>query len=289
MCIAMVLFTVNDTLVKLSAQSLPAPHIMGLRGIFVIAFMLGWLWLSGSLHELRRMREPLVLWRSGLEAFVAFTFITAVGHMPISTLSAIFLTTPLMTTAASVVLFREQVGWRRWLAILVGFVGMLLVVKPASGDFNIYALLGIASAAGSTARDLITRRIDPATPSVLLGFGAGASVAIAGGAMGLMLPFTMPPNLVIVMLMGAAIMTALGNYAIIIAFRDTDISFVSPFRYSLILWAILADVIIWRAVPDALAWGGIALIVGSGVYVAHRERLRLRAKARAEQALAETA
>ncbi len=278
MCLAMVLFTINDVVVKLTAQHLPAAHIMSLRGIFVVLFMLAWLHISGGWRQLRWMRDPLIVWRSLLEALIAYTFITAVRYMPISMLSAIFLTAPLMTTAASVILFKEEVGWRRWSAILLGFIGMVMVVKPGGDDFNIYALLGIVCAAASTARDLITRRMDPSAPSLVLGFGAGASVGLAGGVMGAVLPFVMPPLMILGMLVFAAIMTSLGNYFIIMAFRDTDISLVSPFRYSLILWAILADIVIWHVIPDAVAWAGITLIIASGVYVAYREKLKLAAQ-----------
>jgi drug/metabolite transporter (DMT)-like permease len=272
----MALFVGNDTFVKLAAAELPAGQIMALRGAFVVAIMLAAVFVAGYGRDLRRLREPAVLMRSALEAAVAFVFITALARMGLAELTAIFLTAPLIMTAASAIVLKEEVGWRRWAAVVVGFFGMVLIVRPSPAGIDWYAVLGVLSAAGAVARDLITRKVDPSTPSLVVSLATGASVAIAGLPLSLAAPWTAPATITWLYLIGAAAFVAVGNYTIIVAFRVGEVSAISPFRYTVMLWALIASVVVWGELPDAMAMIGITIIVASGLYVIHRERIRTR-------------
>lgn len=276
MSTTMALFIMNDTFVKLAAASLPVGQVMALRGMFVVAIVLSVVIALGHARDLARMRQPRVLFRSFLEAAVAYAFISALAHLGIAELTAIFLTAPLMMTAASAVILKEQVGWRRWLAVVAGFLGMLLVVKPSPEGLNAFALLGLLSAVGSVTRDLVTRGIDKATPTTIVSLATGAAVALAGFGIGTTETWAMPSASAWGYLFGAAVFVAAGNYGIILAFRIGEVSAISPFRYTIILWALLSGYLVWGDIPDGWSLLGIAIIVGSGLYIVHRERVRRR-------------
>jgi drug/metabolite transporter (DMT)-like permease len=276
MCLAMATFILNDALVKLASTELAAGQIMALRGVFVVAIILAAVAIAGQLGELKRMRHPLVLARSALEAMVAFVFITALARMGIAELTAIFLASPLMLTAASAVILKEEVGWRRWTAVGVGFFGMLLVVRPSPAGVDWVALLGLLAAAGAVARDLVTSRIPPGTSSLTIAVGSAASVALLGGTLVPPTAWTAASSTTWGYLLASAVFVTAGNVLLIVAFRSAEASVVSPFRYTSMVWALILGVVIWRELPDGPALAGSALIIGAGLYTIHRERVRAR-------------
>jgi len=218
--------------------------------------------------------------RAGLEAIVAFLFISAIGALPIADITAIFLITPLLITALSGPLLREHVGWRRWSAVAAGFLGMLLVVKPGGAGFlagsaTIMALLSVVFCA---IRDMVTRFIDPRIPTIVITLTTCVAVGLFGAAM---IPFQgwVTPSLTHVgLLLVAATVVVAGNHAMILAFRGVEVSLVSPFRYTVMVWAIVSGIAVFGEWPDMASWIGIALIVGAGLYTLHRERVRLKVR-----------
>jgi drug/metabolite transporter (DMT)-like permease len=273
---AMLLFTANDACVKLAAAEASIPQIMLLRGFFVIAFLLVAAAASGQLRAWRSLAEPAVLVRSLLEAAVVIVFLTALARMGLAEVTALFLTAPLLMTAASAFLLREPVGWRRWAAVTAGFLGMLMIVRPTPAGVDWYALLALLAAVGAVARDLSTLRIAPGTPSIIVSLAAGASVTLLGAALTPASGWVAPSPGLWLLLFAAAVFVSGGNYAIVVAFRAGEVSAVAPFRYLILFWALLAGVAIWGDVPDGTALAGATVIVASGVYVAHRERIRSR-------------
>ncbi|MEI8147384.1 MAG: DMT family transporter, partial [Alphaproteobacteria bacterium] len=280
MVTATAFFIVNDTLVKLATIAMPSGQLIAIRGIFATIIVLCWVWASGYQRDLPRALTPLVLVRGVLEGVVAFLFITALAFIPIADITAIFLVAPLLITAASA-LMGEAVGWRRWLAVFVGFVGMLMVVKPGGVGFGWPVLLAVASTIFVAARDLLTRRIDASVPTLVITVVTCVSVTLVGALGGIGQGFVVPDGRATFYLFAASTFLVIGNYAMIQAFRGVDIAVVSPFRYSIMIWSILAGIIVWGEWPDAIALGGIALIVGSGLYTLHRERIRQRERSHA--------
>jgi drug/metabolite transporter (DMT)-like permease len=272
MCAAMALFVANDTLVKIAAVHWPAHQIMFLRGLFALGVTFSLVVAMRELEGMQFLKRPLVALRCGIEGFVAFTFITALALMPIADITAILLLSPLLITVAAAFFFKEQVRWRRWLAVIIGFVGMLLVVQPGGNSLGWPALLALGSTFGVAARDLLTRRLPPEVPSTVVAFGTTLATTLTGGCVWLFnpgAPVTVEPLMACA---AAAVLVALGNLAIVYAFRRVETSLVSPYRYTVIVWAVLSGYLVFGDVPTVLSWAGIGLIVGSGLYTLYREQ-----------------
>jgi drug/metabolite transporter (DMT)-like permease len=272
-------FVVTDSCVKLATEGLPVGEIIALRGIFSIACTVGIVVALGEWRHVRAAVSPLVVGRGLLEAVVAVTYITALAHLPIANITAILQAAPIILTLFAVVVGIERVGWRRWLAILAGFLGVLIIVRPGAAGFNAWSLLALLSAVILAFRDLATRRIGATAPSSVITLATTVAVAAVGVAMSIAETWHMPTATQMLYVTLAGIAVSLGNFCVVVAFRGSDIAVVSPFRYSIIVWAIIAGFVVFGDKPDLPALAGILLIGGSGFYTLHRERVRARAAA----------
>lgn len=273
---AMAAFAVNDSLMKLTAQRYPLGEVITVRGMIASLLVGAILVSSGQLATLRLAHNPMLLGRTALDGMAMVLFTSALIHMPLAELSAINLVSPLIITALAVIFFKEEVGWRRWTAILVGFAGTLCIVKPTGANFNAWALLGIACAFAGATRDVVTRRLDHGIPTALVSFLAAVASAIIGSLMGLLEDWRPMAFTDVGVLAVSAVFVAIGYFLIVIAFRGTDVSAIAPFRYTLLLWAGICGYLAFGEVPDRYAILGSALIVGSGLYALHREVVRRR-------------
>jgi drug/metabolite transporter (DMT)-like permease len=267
-------FVINDAFVKLATAAYPTGQVLAIRGLFAALAALALVRLLGRFSDLKAMASPLVIARGVLEALIAFTFITALAKLPLANITAILQAATLIVVVMAAALRIERIGWRRWLAICVGFAGVLIIVRPAADGFNIYSLVALASAVMVGARDLLTRHIGSHVPSTVITFTTTAVVCVIGWIIGL--AETWPPlqPRETLYLVAAALFVAAGNYSIIVAYRDADVSLVSGFRYTVLVFAILLGVLIWGEWPDLPAVTGSMLIVASGLYTLHRQRIR---------------
>jgi drug/metabolite transporter (DMT)-like permease len=271
MCFAMAVFMVSDTAVKLASQSLSVGQVVLLRGLFSCAILAAVIALTGAWRDLRHVARPLVLTRCLLEGLTAITFIGALAVLPIATVTAVFLTAPLMITVAAAVLLGETVRWRRWLAAILGFVGMLIVVRPTTDGLNAGVALVLTSTVLCVARDLITRKLPPDVPTGAVAAGTIIVSTLVGGALTMLQPWRPVEAPTLVPLAVAAVAVTAGNYAIIVAFREGEVSVVSPFRYTLMFWGVIAGLLVFGHWPDPMTWVGVSLIIGAGVYTLWRE------------------
>lgn len=281
-------FSANDSIVKLVARACPLGEVLFVRGVMTCVLVGTVLVALGHLPSIGLGFRKLVLWRSTLEALAAVLFTTALLHMPLAELSTVILVSPLIITALSVLLYGELVGWRRWTAITIGFIGTLFVVKPTPASFDVWALLGILCAFCSASRDLITRRLHVATPTIVISFMAAVSVTVAGLLMGLREEWRLLELRELGLLALSAAFLAAGNFLAVVAFRGVEISAVAPFRYSILIWAGIAGYVVFGELPDRWSLIGATLIVGSGVYALHREAVRAREAAARAQPQAST-
>jgi drug/metabolite transporter (DMT)-like permease len=221
------------------------------------------------------MRRVVV--RSFVDAASTFTYLLALFNMPLPNASAINLSGPLMVTVLAVLFFGEKVAWRRWSAIAAGAVGVLLVIQPSSTAFNWFSLVALLGTFLGAVRDVVTRGIVREIPSIIVTFTtavavtltAGTSVAVRGWA---------PVAAYDVLLLAVASLFLVGAYhMIIVAMRVAETSLVAPFRYTAILWAMLVGYVVWGDVPNLVACAGIVVLIGSGLYLMHRERVTRRA------------
>ena len=274
---AMAAFAINDMILKLTAQRYPLGEVITVRGTIATLLVGSVLIGLGQVHSLRAVPNKLVLTRTALDGMAMVMFTSALIHMPLAELSAINLVSPLLITAAAVFFFAEEVGWRRWTAIAIGFIGTLLIVKPTPGAFNAWALLGVATAFAGVARDLITRKLDPGIPSILISFMAAAGSMVIGPILGLFETWRPMAAFDVGMLAISATFVASGHFLVVVAFRGSvDVAAIAPFRYTLLIWAGVCGYLAFGEVPDRIAILGSLLIVGSGLYALHREVVRRR-------------
>lgn len=278
MLAAMGLFSVNDVLVKLASELYGPGQVMFVRGVFALAFGIVLAMALGQLRHFRRVLAPLVMLRALMEAVTALTFIVAVAHMPIALITAILQATPLLLALLTAVLGIEPMGWRRWAAVGVGFFGVLVIVRPGLDGIDQYALLALTSATMVALRDILTRRIGPEVPDSGIMMVSTLSVTVAGAIVLATAPqstgWTGLQWRETLYLLVASLVVTLGNLAIVSAFRGTLLSVVSPFRYSSVVFAVFAGLVIWHEPPDGATIAGVSIVIAAGVYTIHRERQR---------------
>lgn len=277
--LACALFTVNDTLTKLAALSYPVGEVLFVRGAICLAIVGVSVVYAHQASWMRGAFTPIVVLRGSLDAVVNITFVMALSHMRLADLIALNLASPLLLTMLSAFFLKEPVGWRRWSAVLLGFAGMVLIVKPSPASFNVWALAAFASAVGSAMRDLVTRRISPTVPTLGISFTSvlGSTITAPILALAIGEQWHAPTLDYVGVIGGAAVVLSIGSTFAVSAFRNVDVIVVAPFRYSLLLWSGLAGYFVFGEVSDIYALAGSLLIAGSGLYALHRERVRHRA------------
>ena len=280
MAIAMAAFVSNDTLMKLLSSELPVGTLIFWRGIFASLILFAVLSFNGALAHLPMAGSPKVLLRSLTDGIATILFMAALVHMPIANLTSINHAAPLVVTALAAIFLKEQVGWRRSTAILVGFIGVLLIARPSSGGFDRYALMGMGVVAGVALRDILTRRIPSSVPAPVVAFANSSLVVVGAFALAHMEGGLLMPHGHQLLYLGAAgAFLSLGYHFMVQTLRYADVSASAPIRYSGVLWALLSGILVFGEIPNGLALVGIVLIVGSGLYTLHREAKLKRLKA----------
>ncbi|WP_082613430.1 DMT family transporter [Bosea sp. Root483D1] len=271
---AMSFFCFNDALMKLAREVFPAGQALALRTIFAVVASLALVVFMSDWRKLPLGLRPLVLARACVEALGALTFIWALGLLPLANITAIVMASPLLIVLLAVLLRIEPVGWRRALALTVGFIGVLVVMRPSADGFSAAALIALGGAGLVAIRDLTTRFISSDIPSTVISLTTTVIVGLLGLAMSALETWQSPWRIELAYLAGAAILVTAGSFGIISAFRNTDVGVVAGYRYSVVLVAVLIGWLVWGETPDRIALAGIALIVGSGLYTLHRQRVR---------------
>lgn len=275
-------FIVNDTMVKAAGETLPLGQILFLRGLVATTLVGLVAWKLGAFHGWRTLFCRKIGLRTLGEVGATLLYLTALLHMPIANASAIAQAAPLVITAAGAVFLAEAVGWRRWSAVVVGFLGILLIVRPGTEGFNGYALLALASVFLVALRDVVTRFIPASTPTLFITVVTAAAVTVTGAGLSATEEWGAMGGREVALLLGAAVFVLLGYIFSVVAMRHGDVSIVAPFRYSFIPYAIAIGYIVWGDVPDGLTMVGIAIVVATGVYTFYRERRRAREEHRSE-------
>lgn len=271
MMAAMAGFVTNDMFAKLAGETLATGQVVFLRGVLTTVLFLALAWGTGVLSELRKLVRPAVGLRSIGDAGATIFYLTALVHIPIADATAILQAMPLLMTVAAAVLLGETVRWRRWAAVVAGFCGMLMVVRPGADSFSIYSLVAVAALGFIALRDLSTRYVPLEVPGLLVGLSGAFVVTLAGLSMSAGETWQMPDGRETAYIAAAAASITVGYSFIIEAMRHGEVSVVAPFRYTIILWAIAYGYFIWGHLPDIVALAGITLIVGSGLFVFYRE------------------
>jgi len=274
MLAAMSLFVVNDTFMKLAREVYPAGQALSLRALFAVLIGVFIVYAAGESDRLAMVVKPRVMLRGLLEAAGALTFNWSLGLLPLATITAINMASPLLIVVLAVAFRMETVGWRRSAALVVGFLGVLLVVRPGADSFTIAAAVALISVVLTAARDLATRMIGPEVPSTIVSLTTTILVGAVAAGYGLTetwLPIWRHETFYVLL---ASLLVTGGTFFIISAFRRTDVGVIAQYRYTIIVFATLLGYVVWGDVPDLFAILGIGLIVGSGLYTMHRQRVR---------------
>ena len=274
MTFAMLGFAIEDMFIKLMSGALPVGQIilmLGIGGAAVFAALTLW---QGTPLFSRLFLTRIILLRNLGELVGTLGFVTAIVLTPLSSASAILQATPLAVTLGAALFLQEQVGWRRWSAIIVGFFGVLLIIRPGLDGFDANSLFAVQGVVGLAIRDLATRRVPRTTSSMQLSFLAFLTLVPTGFILLQINGAPMvAPDLHLWGLVGGAILLGVASYyAIVAAMRVGDVGFVTPFRYTRLIFAMCVGVVVFAEQPDTLMLVGSAIIVGSGLFTVWRER-----------------
>ena len=276
---AMGCFVVNDALVKHVSQSVPSAQLIFLRGLMASALVLLVAHRLGALRQARAVLHPRVALRGAVDACATVMYLLALFRLPIANATAINLAAPLFMTVFAVLFMGERAGMARWSAVVLGFAGVLCIGQPSGDGFNAWALLCLLGTLFHAARDLMTRRIDPAIPSIIITLATALAVTLLAACLTLASGWQAIAPGDLGLLGVAAAFLASGYLLLVQCMRAGEVSLTAPFRYTAVLFAMLLGYAIWNEVPSGWAWLGIALLVGSGLYMLHSERGRIRAAA----------
>jgi drug/metabolite transporter (DMT)-like permease len=280
-------FTVNDMFLKLLGQELGMFQILVLRGIAVIAVFWAMVWHAQvAFASLTRRDQSLLFIRAAAEALAAYLFFHALFNMPLANVTAILQVVPLTVALSACIFLREPLGWRRLSAILVGFLGVMLIVKPGTDTFTVASVSALGCVAMVTLRDLITRIMAPGIPSSVVAFTTAIGVFLFGVAGAWSETWVMPSAMAWAWLGGAVVFVCLGYFLVIKAMRTGEMTFAAPFRYSGLLAALVLGFLVFSEWPDTLTLIGSTIVVATGVYTLYREG-QVKARARRAAALAQ--
>ncbi|MFT4608438.1 MAG: drug/metabolite transporter (DMT)-like permease [Chitinophagales bacterium] len=273
MLAAMAGFTIEDAFIKQLSSTISIGQILIVIGLCSSVFFALLARISG--HSLLASnvwtRETLI--RMFAEAVAAIAFVTALSLVPLSTVAAVFQVTPLTITMGAALFLSESVGWRRWTAVCVGFIGVLLIIKPGFGGFNPSVLWVLVAVLGVAVRDLVTRVIPSGVESSIISFQAFSSLVVAGAICLLVSPQDIAPiaGKELVYFGCTIVFSISGYYAIVSASRVGNASIVASFRYSRLLFSLLVGVFVFGESVDMLTLIGSTIIIGTGLYTFLRE------------------
>jgi drug/metabolite transporter (DMT)-like permease len=267
MVAAMAGFAVEDVFLKAAAKHMPLGQVLLVFGLIgATAFALLAARKGERVFHPSALSRPLLI-RSGFEVTGRLFYSLAIALTPLSVASAILQATPLVVVAGAALIFGETVGWRRWLAILIGFAGVLVILRPGLDGFNALSLLTILGLIGFAGRDLATRAAPPVLSNLQLGIYGLSMLAVAGAILlgisgGAKVPDAMGAGLVL----ATSFFGVFAYFALTVAMRTGDVSAVTPFRYTRLVFAMILGTLVFGEHPDGPTLIGSALVVGAGIY-----------------------
>ena len=264
--------TLADLLIKIASQTLPLGQVMIVFGAGSITVFLGLMRIKGESVRLSPFTNPAVLLRNIGDLIAINGMCLALVFVPISTIGAVIQTVPLMVTAAVALFLGERVGTRRWLAIVIGFLGTLLVIQPGASAFDITTTLVLIAAVGMALRDVSTKLVRENFSTLLLSSYTSVLFIISGGVLLIISGGAIVPDIGMIAILAAMIISgSLGFFFTTKAVRLGDVSVVIPFRYTRLLFSVAAGILILSEQINAMMLFGSALTILSGLYIWRRE------------------
>ena len=272
MVTAMGCLTLADLLIKIASQTLPIGQVMVFYGVGSLIVFWGLMSVRGESIRLSPITNLAVLLRNIGDLIAINGICLALVFVPISTIGAVIQTVPLMVTAAAALFLGERVGTKRWLAIVIGFLGTLFIIQPGATSFDITTIFVFIAAIGMALRDIATKVVRENFSTLLLTFYTSMLFILSGGVLLIITGGASVPDIDMVVILAAMIVLgSLGFFFTTEAVRMGDVSVVIPFRYTRILFSLAAGILVLGEHVDTIMLFGIALTILSGLYIWHRE------------------
>jgi S-adenosylmethionine uptake transporter len=256
-------------------------QVLTLRGALTTVLIAVVAWRMGALHlRIPRADRWLIGLRMVAEVGAAYFFLTALFNMPLANVTAILQSIPLAVTLCASLLFGEALGWRRLIAILIGFVGVMLIVQPGGAGFTSYSIYALIAVGFVVLRDLVTRRLSGSTPSLTVTFATTLAVTVCFGAASLSVEWVAMDTDQVLLIVKSSVMIIAAYLFSVMVMRGGEVSFVTPFRYTGLLWALGLGWYMFGEWPSPQELTGAAIVVASGVFMLYREGGAARRQAR---------
>ena len=262
MMISMGAFVLNDAFVRLAGNTLPLGQILFIRGLLTTVLLLAFAFYGGVFKlTVSKADKWRIFFRSFAEALTAYFFLTAVMNMPFANVTAILQILPVAVTLAAAFVFKEKVGAFRITLIILGFLGVVLIINPSADGFNFYAFYALIAVVLITIRDLITRKLSSEVPTLIPTFSASIGVLLFSIILMINTPLQSLNTQNSIYIIMAAFFIIFGYYSAVLVMRSGEISFISPFRYTAILFALILGFIFFDEQPDKIALLGIVVVM----------------------------
>ncbi|TDK52656.1 DMT family transporter [Antarcticimicrobium luteum] len=270
---SMAAFTINDTCVKATHGALPLLQLLTLRGLISSLLLYLLARRLGALHlRMSRSDAGLLAVRCLVEVAAAYFFLTALMNMPLANVTAVLQVLPLTVTLGAALFFGERVGWRRMLAIGLGFGGMLLIVRPGPEGFSQHALYALGAVGCVTVRDLVTRRMSAEVSSMVVTLASALAVCVAAGLASVWVDWV-PLTARTASLIGtSSFFVMLGYLLSVMVMRVGEVSFTAPFRYTGLVWALGLGWAVFGHWPEPLTLIGASIVAAAGLFTFYRGR-----------------
>ena len=266
MMICMGAFVLNDAFVRMAGDSLPLAQILFFRGILTTITLLLVAFYTGVFKlKVPRKDKWLIFFRSVTEALTAYFFLTAVMNMPFANVTAILQILPMTVTVAAAIVFKEKVGVFRISLIMLGFFGVILIINPAQDGFNKYAGYALISVLSITTRDLLSRKLSVDVPTLIPTVSASLGVLLFSILLITKTAFQPLDLQNSFFILAAAFFIIFGYYTAVLVMRSGEISFISPFRYTAVLFALMLGFVFFDEQPDGIAFLGMTIVIISGI------------------------
>ena len=269
-------FVATDTCLKMIGTSLPLGQIIGLVSALSTILILIICAQQGILKKIPQIASPKVMLRSILEVLATFMFLAALMHTPLANISAIMQTVPLAVVVIAILFLGEKASITRLAAVAVGFFGVILIVKPSFQTFSLYEVLALGTVVVVAIRELVTKRIPAHVPLLIVALANAVFVSLSGMVISVAQGFQAVEMWQVALLFTAAVGLSLGYILIVLTVRLGELSATAPFRYSEVLFAIIAGILVFNEYPDFLAYSGMVLIIAAGLFAARHEAMQNR-------------
>ena len=273
MVLGILLITANDAATKHLVQTYPVGQVIGLRQAATLMVLLPYVMLFSHWSQLRMVDVQGQLARGVLFIIGSALIVWSLAELPLATAITMLFLSPVFMVLLSMPMLKERIGHHRWVAVLGGFAGVLIILRPGGMDFQWALLIPLAAAAVNALRDVLTRRMSRSESSMSILFWSNI-ILMAGGFTTLPLGWKPVDAQAALWIVAAGVFNGTAHFCMIEALRSGEASLLAPIRYTALLWAALFGFLIWGEVPDVWLWAGAAVVVASSLYMIRHERRR---------------